>query len=128
MGAAGETIKLARHAKGSPDRRAGASAPERLIHMLYGHFQRVAADKAGVVGVQQVAEHGAAAFLGEIAVDTVPGDAQRQGADFSLVVAEVAPLPLNEQLAVGTAKPELPSSAILMVVVQPSTPMVWVSL
>ena len=72
--------------------------------MLYGHFQGIAAHKTGVVGVQQVAEGGAAALLGEAAVDAVAGDAEGQGADLGLVVAEVAALPLDEQLAVDAEK------------------------
>ena len=79
---------------------------EKSVDVLYRHFQRVAADDAGVVGVQQVAERRAAALLGQLAVDAVAGDAQSEGAHLRLVVAEIAAVPLDEELAVGPPEPE----------------------
>ena len=85
-----------------------------LVDVLYRHFQRVAADDAGIVGVQQVAERGAAAFFGQLTVDAVAGDAQRQRADLRLIVAEVAAVALDEELAVGPPEAEKSHSAAVL--------------
>ena len=90
------------------------SETERLVRLLYADLQRIAVDDGdGVVGVEKVAEGGGAALFGEGAFNAVAGDAQRQAADLRFIVADIA---------------AVPSAAILMVVVQPSKPMVWVSL
>ena len=74
---------------------------------MHGNFQRVAVDDGdGVVGIQQIAESGRAARFGQAALDAVAGHAQRQGADFGLIVADAPAVPLDDELGVGRAEPE----------------------
>ena len=85
---------------------------------MHGNFQRVAVDDGdGVVGVQQIAESGRAARFGQAALDAVAGHAQRQGADLGLIVADAPAIPLDDELGVGRAGPEIWILSFLVVTV-----------
>ena len=94
---------------------ASVSETERLVRLLYADLQRIAVDDGdGVVGVEKVAEGGGAALFGEGAFNAVAGDAQSEGAHLRLVVAEIAAVPLDEELAVGPPEPEQGHSAAVL--------------
>ena len=63
---------------------------------------------------REEAERRAAALLGQLAVDAVAGDAQRQRADLRLIVTEVAAVALDEELAVGPPEAEKSHSAAVL--------------
>ena len=83
------------------------SETERLVRLLYADLQRIAVDDGdGVVGVEKVAEGGGAALFGEGAFNAVAGNAQRQAADLRFIVADIAAVPLDDELGVGRAEAE----------------------
>ena len=83
------------------------SETERLVRLLYADLQRIAVDDGdGVIGVEKVAEGGGAALFGEGAFNAVAGDAQRQAADLRFIVADIAAVPLDDELGVGRAEAE----------------------